>query len=90
MRVSLFALAALAATPVAATSPWVQASVDLPECTCRARGANLALGSRICIPTPDGMKMAECVMEQNVTSWRASAVPCPQARLQNASPRMAN
>ena len=90
MRISLLALAALAAAPAAAKTPLIMAGNDLPECTCRSRGANLALGSQICIPTPDGMKMAECVMEQNVTSWRASAVPCPQARLQNASPRMAN
>lgn len=87
MRASLFALAILAAAPAAAKSPWIQAGLDNPECTCRSRGANLALGSQICIPTPGGMKMAECVMEQNVTSWRATAAPCPEARLQNATPR---
>ena len=73
---------------IAAESRWVQAGIEHPECTCRSRGADLALGSRICMPTPEGLRMAECVMEQNVTSWRASGQPCPQARLQ--SPRAAN
>ena len=90
MRALCFASALLLAPgfALAAGSPWVQAGIDHPECTCRSRGADLALGSRICMPTPEGMRMAECVMEQNVTSWRASVQPCPLARLY--SPRAAN
>lgn len=61
-----------------------------PECTCRSRGADLALGSMICLATPDGLRTAECVMEQNVTSWRVTNRLCPQANLSRRPPRALN
>lgn len=50
-----------------------------PLCTCRFRGENVALGSRRCLVTPEGPRMAECVLELNVTSWRTGPDRCPEA-----------
>jgi hypothetical protein len=48
----------------------------LPECTCRYRGHNVSLGQRICLESPDGPRLAECVLEGNVTSWRQGGESC--------------
>lgn len=81
-------LSILATAPALAdSSPWIALGVQNPECTCRFGGANLALGAQICVPTQQGMRMAECVMEQNVTSWKAGPLPCPVSRLRLFSPR---
>lgn len=77
LRLAASAALLLASGAARAQSPWIQAGIEHPECTCRAHGANLALGSKICLATAEGMRMAECVMEQNVTSWRAGVEPCP-------------
>ncbi len=53
----------------------------LPECTCRYNGQHLPLGTLRCLQTPDGPRLAECVKELNVTSWRPSRRPCPEAML---------
>ena len=71
----------VASSPAGAGSPWVALGAQHPECTCRTKGADVALGSQICMATPGGARVAECVMEQNVTSWRATSQPCPEARL---------
>ncbi len=52
-----------------------------PECTCRFKGENVPLGGRRCLQTPAGPRTAECVLELNVTSWRALGQACPQASL---------
>lgn len=39
------------------------------NCTCRANGRSYGLGERVCLATPNGARMAECRMSQNVTSW---------------------
>lgn len=51
------------------------------DCTCRFKGEDLPLGARRCLPTAQGPRIAECVMELNVTSWRSSQELCPQAQL---------
>ena len=71
----------VASGPAEAASRWVALGAQHPECTCRAKGADVALGSQICMATASGARVAECVMEQNVTSWRATSQPCPEARL---------
>lgn len=50
--------------------------VVLPECTCRAAGMDRKLGETVCLATPSGPRLATCVMELNLTSWRLSDVPC--------------
>ncbi|MBV8565983.1 MAG: hypothetical protein JO366_15975 [Methylobacteriaceae bacterium] len=67
--------------------------MSLPACTCRYKGANVPLGTRVCLSTPEGPRMAECVVELNVTSWRPGKDPCqetsrllPSAASQTASP----
>lgn len=52
-----------------------------PKCTCRYKGEHLPLGARRCLQTPDGPRTAECVTEQNITSWRPGHESCPQAWL---------
>jgi hypothetical protein len=65
--------------------PRLQWQPILPECTCRYNGQHLPLGALRCLQTPDGPRLAECVKEGNVTSWRPSRNPCPEALL--VSPR---
>ena len=48
----------------------------LPECTCRYRGQNLPLGEHICLMSPNGPRLAECVREGNVMSWRQGGESC--------------
>ena len=81
------ALMLCAPAAIAAESPWVALGAQHPECTCRFKGESLGLGSQACIATPQGMRLAECVMEQNITSWRAGQQPCPIAQNRWFSPR---
>lgn len=60
-------------------SAWVPP--DNSKCTCRFKGEHLPLGSRRCLQTPQGARTAECVTNQNITSWQPSDEPCPQASL---------
>jgi hypothetical protein len=53
----------------------------LPPCTCRADGRVFQLGEMTCLRTPQGSRMARCVMVINNPSWDAGAAPCPSARL---------
>jgi hypothetical protein len=62
---------ALRATPVQRQAPL------MPECTCRAAGRNHNLGSQICIQGANGNQLFRCVMDLNVTSWKAVGEPCP-------------
>ena len=87
-RALSFLCLALAVSPARADSFWVAQGALHPECTCRAKGANVALGSLICLATANGLRTAECVMEQNVSSWRISNQPCPEAQLR-AKPALA-
>jgi hypothetical protein len=45
-------------------------------CTCRANGRSYALGERICLSTAAGYRLAQCRMQQNVTSWAVGPDPC--------------
>lgn len=58
-------------------SDWVitRAQLNKTECTCRMRGENLPVGTEVCMQNG----MFRCVMDQNVTSWRSLAAPCPQS-----------
>ena len=87
VRALLIAACLASCAAFAAESPWVAIGIANPECTCRYRGASVSLGTQICLITAEGMRLAECVMEQNVTSWKASSTPCPVAQERLFSPR---
>jgi hypothetical protein len=70
-----------AAAILAATASAGSGARAADACTCHYKGENVPLGSRRCLQTPDGPRTAECVVETNVTSWRASSEPCPEASL---------
>ena len=54
-------------------------------CTCRYHGEDVQLGELRCLSTADGPRPAQCVMEQNVTSWHPVSGPCPEvSRLRTA------
>ena len=48
-----------------------------PNCTCRYKGADVALGQSVCMKTPDGPRMARCDRVLNNTSWKITDGPCP-------------
>ncbi len=70
--IAIFGAAALAAVPIG-----VPSSADAAECTCRAPGRRIELGGTLCLPTPNGPRLALCVMDLNITSWKILDVPCP-------------
>ena len=53
----------------------------LPDCTCRNFGADAPLGTRLCIQTPQGQRVAVCVRNQNVTSWQPGDERCEELSL---------
>lgn len=53
-----------------------QPAPPLPECTCRAQGRTYHLGENICLRTPEGYRLAECELTQNITNWRFSKNTC--------------
>lgn len=77
------ALTSLLVGLVVATPAMAQSSADHEgphhNCYCRARGQLFSEGTTICLRTGDGPRLARCVMEQNVTSWRTSSEPCPES-----------
>ena len=46
------------------------------ECRCRANGRTFGLGEKVCLQTPSGYRIAECSMQQNVTSWSVAKEEC--------------
>jgi hypothetical protein len=54
---------------------WVitKAQLNKTECTCRLRGQDLPVGSEVCMQD----SIFRCQMDQNVTTWRPMAAPCP-------------
>jgi hypothetical protein len=61
------------------------------DCQCRAAGVIATHGQTLCIPTPNGMRLARCSKVSNVSSWTFLDAPCPVAALdvagQRADPR---
>ncbi|PSC02866.1 hypothetical protein SLNSH_21975 [Alsobacter soli] len=82
------ALVLVAAAPAAAEgrfAPW-RPDPPLPPCTCRAQGRTFEIGETACLRTPEGSRIARCVMVINVPSWQPTATPCPQASLRRTPP----
>jgi hypothetical protein len=50
-----------------------------PNCFCRAQGRMFAYGESVCLRTPEGPRLAQCLMELNVTSWTFTERPCPES-----------
>jgi len=69
-------VAALMATRVAVLTAAMGVSAASPECTCRAMGRSFDLGRTVCLSTPNGPRVATCVMVLNNTSWEFSETPC--------------
>jgi hypothetical protein len=72
------ALVGLPALPAPAAGAG-QTGVNAPrhiDCRCRANGQTYELGAKVCLSTPAGHRLAECRMEQNVTSWRFAQEDC--------------
>ena len=80
MKLLQVSLAMLCAVPVVPQSA-AAASPPLADCTCRMFGADVPLGAELCIVTPQGRRLAVCVREQNVTSWRAGSESCEELSL---------
>jgi hypothetical protein len=83
---ALLVLAA-GATPAWSAEPPLRQAQGAPriECTCRANGHSYQLGERVCLKTPEGFRIAECRMSQNVTSWAVGRDDCVVSAL--APPR---
>ena len=47
--------------------------------TCRYFGADYAIGQRICMKTPTGLRWTSCVMELNNSSWKPAPDVCTPA-----------
>ena len=53
--------------------------VSAHECTCRHKANDIPEGQVVCISTPKGSQMAQCVKVLNNTSWKFLGTPCPSA-----------
>jgi hypothetical protein len=60
-----------------------QAAAD-PNSTCLERDFKATLGETVCLSTPTGLRLAQCVMVQNNPSWTFLDAPCPQASRPNS------
>jgi len=54
---------------------------DPVPCTCRSGGQTFEMGATICLRTPEGSRMARCVMVINNPSWEATGSNCPSAEI---------
>lgn len=65
-----------------ASALWLPPSAaPAAECFCRSRDGPVAMGQRLCVPTPAGWRVAVCIMDINVMSWRPTEESCaPTAR----------
>ncbi|MFZ1680260.1 MAG: hypothetical protein WAT70_04510 [Rhizobiaceae bacterium] len=58
------------------------------QCSCRAYGADHALGATICIRASSGSYLARCEMVLNNTSWKKIGDSCPQASLRQPASKV--
>jgi hypothetical protein len=77
-----FVVASAACGPVAAgeqPAPRAEPRKAASDCQCRAYGRMFDLGATACLKTPKGMRVAQCVMVLNNTSWSFSERACPES-----------
>jgi hypothetical protein len=86
MRSVVFLASLLVANPLAViageTAPVQHAQMSArshADCFCRAEGRMFAYGESACLRTPEGPRMAQCLMELNVTSWTLTSQLCPES-----------
>ena len=53
------------------------AAAATPDCKCRYFGQFYNLGERVCIKTPDGLRVARCELMLNNSSWKILNQRCP-------------
>lgn len=46
------------------------------ECFCRSRDGPAPMGQRLCVSTQAGWRVAVCVMDINIMSWRLTGESC--------------
>ena len=46
------------------------------NCTCRYQGNKYHLGETVCLRSPQGLRMAQCDMVLNNTSWNFTGTEC--------------
>lgn len=61
--------------PGRSDSPIVQSG----SCSCRAEGGVFEIGERTCLRTAAGLRLAQCGMALNNTTWRFTDQPCPES-----------
>lgn len=61
------------------TSPFhgvTSATGQLIPCICLFRGRQFKVGERVCMQTPEGIKITRCDLVLNNTSWIPTDEPC--------------
>lgn len=69
------ALAQNVSRPASGIRVVTKTHLNQTQCTCRLSGQDLPVGSEICMQE----SLFRCQMDQNVTTWRPLASPCPQS-----------
>lgn len=49
------------------------------SCQCKAENRMFSQGETVCLKMPQGMHLAKCVRDLNVTSWKKLQDGCPNA-----------
>lgn len=65
--------------PAWPASPWhgrVDGDGRVIPCRCRAGGRQFMLGEHVCMPTPDGPRLARCDLFENNTTWVPTGTAC--------------
>ncbi|WP_293795563.1 hypothetical protein [uncultured Bosea sp.] len=75
----LFSEAAAAAEPAIALDKPRLAQAPEPLCFCWNGGRKIAEGSKSCIRTTQGPRVATCGRVVNMMSWEVSETACPES-----------
>ena len=67
---------ALLITALALMALYTAPAFAASECTCRFFGHSYKVGEQVCLKTPKGLRVANCGLELNNTSWKISDRAC--------------
>lgn len=56
-------------------------------CLCVFRGRDYKLGERVCMQTPDGIRITRCDLVLNNTSWIPTDEPCTMSMRPDTAPQ---
>jgi len=76
VRIALMIVVAILGFGLIATPQSVQAG---PTCTCQYFGQHLQVGTKVCMKSWKGLRVATCGFELNNTSWKISDKKCQQS-----------